>query len=259
MTQCKKGKSAPLERIRVVLVGTTHPGNIGGAARAMKAMGLKRLALVRPERFPCAEATARASGADDLLAGAVVCESLGQAVADCHLVIGTTARERRLPWPLLDPRGCGELAMSEAAGGHEVALVFGREHSGLSNEELALCQRAVRIPTDPGFSSLNLAAAVQVLCYELRMAAGVPEREGIAGRQDRQVPPATREELDALHRHLLAAMSAVGFFDPAKPRQLPRRLARLLARADLDHNEVQILRGFLAAVERRKGPRPRKP
>ena len=253
MTQCTKERSDPLRQIRVVLVGTTHPGNIGGAARAMKAMGLRRLCLVRPERFPCAEATARASGADDLLAGAVVCDSLAEAVADCHLVIGTTARERRLPWPLLDPRGCGELALGEAAGGREVALVFGREHSGLSNEELDLCQRAVRIPTDPGFSSLNLAAAVQVLCYELRMAAGVPERKGIAGRQERRVPPATREELDALHHHLINAMTAVGFFDPDQPRQLPRRLARLLAKADLDHNEVQILRGFLAAVEGRLG------
>ncbi|RME33740.1 MAG: RNA methyltransferase [Gammaproteobacteria bacterium] len=249
MTQCKKEKCRSLDRIRVVLVGTTHPGNIGGAARAMKAMGLRRLYLVRPERFPCAEATARASGADDLLAGAVVCETLAKAVADCHLVIGTTARERRLPWPVLDPRACGELALTHADAGEEVALVFGREHSGLTNEELALCQRAIRIPTDPDFSSLNLAAAVQVLCYELRMAAGAPQRREAAGRQERRVPPATRQELDALHRHLLAAMTAVGFLDPDKPRQLPRRLARLLVRAGLDHNEVQILRGFLAAVE----------
>jgi len=252
MTQCKT-EASPLARIRLVLVGTSHPGNIGGAARAMKAMGLSRLYLVQPQRFPCAEATARASGADDLLVHAMVCDELASAVADCHLVVGTSARERRLPWPLLDPRQCGELAVNEAAAGSEVALVFGREHSGLSNEELALCQRAVRIPTVPDFSSLNLAAAVQVLAYELRMAAGTAVEDDIAGRLDRQVPPATREELAALHHHLLAAMTAVGFFEPDQPRQLPRRLARLLAKADLDHNEVQILRGFLAAVEKTAG------
>lgn len=234
---------AALGRVRVVLVGTTHPGNIGAAARAMKTMGLSRLALVAPAGFPSAEATARASGADDLLAAATVHADLAAAIADCRLVLATSARERSIAWPALGPRPAAERLLAAAAHG-DVALVFGREHSGLSNEELALAGAMVQIPAAAAFSSLNLAAAVQVLAYELRLAAlgGAPAAP--------HGPLAAAEDLERLYAHWLELMTAVGFLDPAKPKQLPRRLRRLLNKAALEASEVQILRGFLSAVGR---------
>ncbi len=238
-----------MQNLRIVLVETSHPGNIGAAARAMKTMGLSKLTLVRPKTFPCAEATARASGADDVLSQAVVCESLQEAIRDCGFVMGTSARLRRLPWPLVGPRECGELLFQKAGNGTEVALVFGREKFGLSNDELDLCHSAVCIPTNPDYSSLNLASAVQVLSYEIRMASGDTELVSDAGNTDKQTPTATSEQLEQLNRHLQDAMIAVGFLNPENPRQLPRRIKRLLAKAGLDHKEVQILRGFLAAVD----------
>jgi tRNA (cytidine32/uridine32-2'-O)-methyltransferase len=236
-----------IEAVRIVLVGTTHPGNIGASARAMKAMGLRHLILVSPRTFPAADATAMAAGADDILATAGVAESLGSALEGCTLVFGTTARARHLQWPILSPAAAaGEIHGAVTDG--PVAIVFGREQSGLSNAELDLCQRAIRIPTAPGFHSLNLAQAVQICAYEVRNALSTPSRaEGDAGAdRDRS---ASAMELDNLHRHLVDTMAAVGYFDPASPKLLERRVRRLLNGANLRFSEAQILRGFLTAID----------
>lgn len=236
--------SSLLARTRIVLVETSHPGNIGAAARAMKTMGLKDLVLVNPKRFPSAEATARASGADNLLVAARVVTSLPDAVADCGLVLGTTARPRYLDLTVTPPREAAAFAASETAD-TPVAIVFGREQTGLTNEELLCCQRAIRIPTDAAFSSLNLAQAVQICAYEWRLAAlagAVPAGEGAETL-------ATAAELAGLVEHAKRAMIRVDFFKPERPKRLPDRLARLVGGAHLRHTEVQILRGFLTAVE----------
>jgi tRNA (cytidine32/uridine32-2'-O)-methyltransferase len=234
-----------------VLVETTHPGNIGASARALKTMGLRRIHLVNPSRFPCVEATAMASGADDLLVNAVICKNLEEALSGCGLVVGTSARLRAIPWPVLDPRACGQRAAQAAVHG-EVAIVFGREHSGLTNDELELCHAMVRIPAAPDFSSLNLAAAAQILAYEIRHSA--LDHEAAASEPQRQdSPPATLEQMQELYTHLERVMTEVGFYDPAKPRRLMRRLRRLFNRMELDQNEMNILRGFLAAVEDKLG------
>lgn len=237
-------KPVNLPRIRVVLIETSHPGNIGAAARAMKTMGLNSLYLVRPKRFPDAEATARASGADDLLYNATVCESFSEAIADCHTVLGASARQRSIPWPLLDPRQAAEKIVSSSAGG-EAAVVFGREQWGLRNEELARCNFLVTIPANPDYSSLNLAMSVQVLCYELRMAA----RGAIDLTPPGDSPLASNADLEQMYAHLEAAMLATGFLDPDNPRHLMRRLRRLFSRAQMDQNEVNIMRGLLASME----------
>jgi tRNA (cytidine32/uridine32-2'-O)-methyltransferase len=239
-----------LENVRIVLVETTHPGNIGAAARAMKNMGLEQLCLVAPQLYPNAEATARASGADDLLARARVYANLDEALSGCRLVVGTSARQRSVAWPLLDPGECAALLLREAGAG-EVALVFGRESSGLSNEELDRCNYLVHIPTNPLYSSLNLAAAVQVLSYELRQAwlGGVPsEREPI-----REV--ATAEMLEGFHQHLAQALLDIGFADPQQCEKLLRRLRSLFHRARPDRDELNILRGVLSAAQGRKSMR----
>ncbi len=240
-----------LNRIRVVLVETSHPGNIGAVARAMKNMGLSDLALVAPRAFPHAEATARASGADDLLARAWVMPSLDAAIADCSLVVGASARSRTIPWPLMLPRDCARRMQAEAAGGAKVALVMGREKSGLSNAELERCQVHVHIPANPDYPSLNLAAAVQVLAYELRMAALEAGSALPAGKVlERDQPLATAAEREGLYAHFERALAALDFYDPDNPRQLMRRLRRLFNRAELDRMEVNILRGILAAAEK---------
>lgn len=232
-----------LSRVRIVLVGTTHPGNIGAVARAMYNMALTRLYLVRPKFFPHEEASARAAGADALLEGAVLCDTLAQAVADCTLVIGASVRERSIELPPLDPPACAEAALAQAAHG-EVALVFGPEHSGLSNQDLDLCQRRVVIPSNPEFPSLNLAAAVQVLTYELyrRSATAPPAATPIS-------PPATHAELERLFEHLERVLERVRFLRPSNPQRGMRRLRALVNRATPDQNEVQILRGILSAIE----------
>lgn len=235
-----------LDTIRIVLVGTTHPGNIGAAARAMKTMGLYRLVLVNPENFPSADATARASGADDVLYQARVVDDLDAALEGCHLVIGASARRRGIQCVELDPRACAQQALNISRHGEgEVALVFGREHSGLSNEELDRCHFMVRIPSNPDYSSLNLAAAVQVLCYELRMAADLAEdaADGVISL------PAPAEEMERFYQHLQEVLLALGFLNPANPRHLMRRLRRLYGRALPDQTEVNILRGMLSAVQ----------
>lgn len=237
-----------LSRIRVVLVNTSHPGNIGAVARAMKNMGLQELTLVQPDTFPSAEATARASGADDVLASARVVASLAEAIEDCALVVGSSARSRTITWPTLDPRSCAERMVAVAAT-DPVALVMGRERTGLTNAELEHCHFLVNIPANPGYSSLNVAAATQVLVYELRMAALTRATTSIAPwRSDH--PFATAEELEGLYAHFESALIRLRFLDPENPRQLMRRLRRLFNRSQLDRMEVNILRGILSAAEK---------
>lgn len=237
-----------LGRLRIVLVETQHPGNIGATARAMKTMGLADLRLVQPQRFPDSEADARASGAVDILEAAQVHGSLADAVADCVHVIGTSARSRKLAWPLLNPRECG-VALLEAAIDGPVALVFGRERTGLTNAELDLCTAAVTIPANPDYSSLNLAAAVQVLSYEVRASAlaGMAV-EPAKPTAPAEAPPATHAELERLYEHLQTVLAARDFLDRHNPEHLMRRLRRLYGRSGLDRNEVQILRGMLTAL-----------
>lgn len=244
-----------LANIRIVLVETSHPGNIGATARAMKTMGLAQLVLVRPEIFPNAEATARASGAADLLSQARVCASLPEALAGCSTVFAVTARSRTLAWPTVEPREAAALAAKAAPAG-EVAFVFGRERTGLTNEEIGLARHCLTIPTNPEYGSLNLAAAVQVVAYELRMASG----QGVLP-EALQDPLATADEVERLYGHLENALIDLGFLDPANPRQLMQRLRRLFNRAGLQQQEVNILRGILTAAQAgaRRPPRPSKP
>ncbi|WP_191600753.1 RNA methyltransferase [Marinomonas algicola] len=235
-------------KVRIVLVNTSHPGNIGGAARAMKNMGLERLYLVSPKVFPSDEAISRASGAVDLLENAVVVDTLEDAVADCQLVIGTSARERHIPWPLVDPRQAADLVYEEAL---ETALVFGREDRGLTNEELQRCHYHVHIPSIESFSSLNLAAAVQVLCYELRMKSLLMiNDQPVQTKWD--VPAATAEQVDYMLEHLEKVMLLTEFLDPNTPRQVMTRFRRLFQRAQLDQHEIGMLRGVLTSVEKMK-------
>ncbi len=237
-----------LDRIRFVLVEPTHPGNIGAVARAMKTMGLTRLHLVNPRCSLDAEAIARASGADDLLAAAPVHQTLPEALAGCRLVVGTSARLRHLDWPQLDPRACGERLVAEAALG-EVALILGRESSGLSNDELARCQYLAHIPTAPGFSSLNLAAAAQVFAYEVFSALAARSRQPVEAAQ---TEPAPADALEGLHVHLAEALKDLGFTHPEQSHRLLHRLRRLFNRARPDAVEVNILRGILSAAQGRK-------
>jgi tRNA (cytidine32/uridine32-2'-O)-methyltransferase len=231
--------------IRIVLVGTTHPGNIGAVARAMKNMGLSDLALVNPRHFPHEDATARASGATDVLDGAKVVSSLSEALTDCVYVAGASARSRTINWPSMGPRDCAERMILENKEG-VVAAVFGPEKSGLHNDDLDLCHTLLTIPTDPGFSSLNLAMAVQVLTYELRVAGMVDPGPGF----DSEAPPATGEEMERFYTHLEQVLMDIQFLDPDNPRYLMRRMRRMFIRTRPDKNEANILRGFLTAIDR---------
>ena len=234
------------------MVQTSHPGNIGAAARAMKNMCLSRLTLVDPRDFPCEEAMVRASGADDVLRDARVVPDLDSAVADCRVIIGASARLRSVPWPLLTPREAAALAQ-RAGGDDPVALVFGRESSGLSNEELDRCTHLVHIPTNPAYSSLNVAMAIQVVCYELMLV-----RDGDAPRGDVGNVPvrqATAAEMEGFFGHLAQALDDIGFTDERRSAKLLRRLRRLFHRATPDSEEVNILRGILSAAQGRKSMR----
>lgn len=238
-----------LARISIVLSRTSHPGNIGSAARAMKTMGLSRLVLVSPKCFPDPEADTLASGASDILASARVVETLDEALADSVFSLAVSARSRDLgPPPMLAREGAGVLVQQATASG-QVALVFGNETSGLSNEEVQRCQGAVMIAANPAFSSLNLAAAVQVLCYELRLAAHADAPPLPVGTTPFASPLATHQEQEGFYRHLEQVMVDSGFLDPANPKRLLPKLRRLFGRARLEKDEVNILRGVLAAVE----------
>jgi TrmH family RNA methyltransferase len=235
--------------IRIVLVGTTHPGNIGAVARAMKNMGLADLRLVNPKYFPHEEATARASGASDILDRTVVTATLAEALVDCTYVAGASARSRTINWPSMGPRDCAERMIRERVHG-TVACVFGPEKSGLSNDDLDLCHTLLTIPTDPGFSSLNLAMAVQVLTYELRVASMLDEGPVF----DVEAPPATSDEMEHFYTHLEQVLTGIEFLDPDNPRHLMRRMRRLFIRARPDKNEINILRGILTAIDKARGP-----
>ena len=236
--------------IRFVLVETTHPGNIGAAARAMKNMGICRLVLVSPRDFPSDKAIWRSASAADVLEETKVVDSLEEALEGCQLVIGTSARDRRIPWPMLEPKSCGEKVFQSQAVGNEIALVFGREAHGLKNEELQLCHFHVNIPTGKAYSSLNLAMAVQVLSYEILQAklSSMPERA-----EDWDMAYAPSDALEYFFEHLEKTLIQVGFHDPENPRQLMTRLRRLFNRVRMDEMEVNILRGFLTAINHLKG------
>lgn len=235
-----------LANIRIVLVHTTHPGNIGAVARAMKNMGLANLWLVAPTGFPGREASDRAANARDLLNQAVVVESLDEAISGCSLVVGSSARERHIPWPLADARsGCQEAA--KVASRQPVAIVFGRENRGLTNEELKKCQLHITIPANPDYSSLNLAMAVQVIAYELRMAT--LGDTSIDAMVDWDVPLADAADVERLFVHLEQALSEMGFLKAQAPKQLMTRLRRLFQRTRLDQMEVNILRGILTSAQ----------
>ena len=231
-----------LSHIKIVLVETTHPGNIGAVARAMKNMNMSNLWLVAPKIFPSAEATSRASGADDVLAQARVCLSLQEAIADCQLVIGASARSRTISWPEISPRGCAEQVVINEPD-KKVAIVFGRENSGLKNHELDLCHFLLRIPCNSAYSSLNIAAAVQVVCYELFVAAGVQTAAAI-GDKDKS-PKATALQMESFYTHLYQALTDIGFMHPDKSKSIMRRLRRIYNRVQLDTKELDILRGIL--------------
>lgn len=244
-----------LQNIRVVLVNTSHPGNIGGAARAMKNMGLRRLVLVEPRDFPSSEAVARAAGAVDILDSARIVSSLEEALDGCGLVLGTSARDRHIPWPLLDPRECAAACMAQVEQAGEVALVFGREDSGLSNDELQRCHFHVHIPSDPEFSSLNLATAVQVLTYEVRMAwlaaQGQPTKMAkLETHAEQSSLPVTADELERFYAHMESTLVQIGFHDPENPRHLMPRLRRLYGRSNISKLEMNILRGILTETQK---------
>jgi tRNA (cytidine32/uridine32-2'-O)-methyltransferase len=235
------------DNIRIVLVNTTHPGNIGGAARAMKNMGLSRLYLVEPRLFPHEEARWRAAAALDVLESAVVVGSVSEAIADCQFVVGTSARGRRIPWPLLDPRQCAA-RLAELSRDEQVAVLFGREDRGLTNEELQSCNLHLHIPSSPDYGSLNLAMAVQIVCYELRMEmAALPERAD----DQWDAPFSTAENMERFYQHLEETLVEIEFLDPAAPRQLMPRLRRLYNRVRLDEMELNILRGILTETQKR--------
>jgi TrmH family RNA methyltransferase len=229
--------------VRIVLVDTTHPGNIGAAARAMKNMGLTELHLVRPKFFPNSEATARASGAHDVLENAHVHETFEAAIADCSLVVGTSARQRHLPWALLEPREIASRIVA-ASLASEAALVFGSERYGLSNDELNRCNLMATIPTASEYSSLNVAMAVQVLAYELWLA-----RRSEPPPVPRDAPLATVVEVQRLYVHIEQVLEEIDFRDRTGHGQLMMRIRRLFNRAQLDQNEMNILRGILTAVQ----------
>jgi len=232
--------------IRIVLAGISHPGNIGSAARAMKNMGLEHLCLVAPERFPALEATMLAAGADDVLERAQVFADVPSAVADCGLVVGTTARSRHLPWRTVEPReAAAEIAAAATTG--DVAVLFGAERTGLTNEDLERCQLLLTIPTGPVYSSLNVAMAVQVIAYEILLA-----RRTVAEEDSGGIPLASAREMERFYAHLEEVLDDIGFRDRTGEGHLMARLRRFFNRAVPDANEINILRGILTSVQGRR-------
>jgi tRNA (cytidine32/uridine32-2'-O)-methyltransferase len=236
-----------LRRVRFVLVNTSHPGNIGSAARAIRTMGLQRLGLVRPQAFPHADANALAAGADEVLENAVVSTSLPDAIADCRLVLGATARRRGVVIEELSPREAALRILGAAAEGHEVAVLFGNERVGLDNDELKLCHAAISIPSDPTYSSLNLAQAVQVVAYELRLAWLAGQAPAPARRTD---PPADADDMEGFFTHLAQMLDDIEFHKGRSPRTILQRLRRLFLRAQPDRRELRVLRGIFSDASR---------
>ena len=245
-TRSEARVAARLSKIRVVLINTTHPGNIGATARAMKVMGLQQLHLVTPKTFPDADATAMASGADDLLQHAVIHDSLESALEGCSLVLGTSARLRSLSMPQMDVRKAAESALAEHDAG-DIAILFGRERYGLTNDEIQRCHQLVHIDTNPDYGSLNLAQAVQVIGYELRMSA-LGEVGVMVSPLD--WVPVDAGQMERFYVHLEETLLDIKFLNPEQPKKLLMRLRRLFNRARPDQNEINILRGILAASQR---------
>ncbi|WP_185840569.1 tRNA (cytosine(32)/uridine(32)-2'-O)-methyltransferase TrmJ [Vibrio cholerae] len=236
-----------LERVKVVLVGTTHSGNIGSAARAMKVMGLSQMVLVDPQCQVDAQAIALAAGASEIALNAQIYPTLEAAVADCGLVVGTSARSRTLEWPMLEPRECGEKLISEA-NQHSVAMVFGRERTGLTNDELQLCHYHVCVPANPEYSSLNLAMAVQLLSYEVRMAYLALQQSSQSSTLQEEYPH--HQELERFYAHLEQVIMQTEFISAQQPGQVMNKLRRMFTRARPEAQEINILRGILTSVQK---------
>ncbi len=234
-----------LDDIRIVLVETTHPGNIGAVARAMKTMSLSRLVLVRPEKFPSFDAERRATGAIDLLERAQVVDDLQAAIGDCRLVIGCSARVRSYPHAMLDPRQCATTLIEETAGGEPAALIFGPERTGLANDDLDRCSHQIQIPANPDFSSLNLASAVQLVCYEIFMAAGKPVFTDTVKPWNR---PSLQVEMEHFYEHLERALDSRGFLDGEMREVTMMKLRRLFWRARPNSGELKILHTLMRLI-----------
>lgn len=239
------------ENIRIVLVETSHTGNMGSAARAMKTMGLSNLYLVNPQVQPDSHSIALSAGASDVIGNAKIVSSLDEAIAGCELVIGTSARSRTLPWPMVEPRECGEKSV-KAALTAPVAIIFGRERVGLTNDELQKCNYHLYIPTNPEYGSLNLAMAVQLVSYEIRMAFLASQNESQPAHNEEEdevhYPPA--DDMERFYTHLESVLNESGFIRKAHPGQIMNRLRRLFARAHPEVQELNILRGILTSVEK---------
>ena len=246
MVENKVNSKDLFNSIKVVLVGTTHPGNIGASARAMKNMGLLNLALVTPKEFPSDAATFRSKAAKDVLENAKVFEDLKDAVADCELVIGTSARDRKVPWPVLNPKESAE-EVAKSALHHQIAIVFGREDRGLTNEELGLCNLHVHIPSDPEYSSLNLSQAVQILTYEIRLSLLEQQKN----QDNWDVELANNEQTELLIAHMDELMQEVEFYDIDNPRKLLLRVRRFFKRSRIDVMEANIFRGLFSKIQKK--------
>ena len=236
-----------LNSVKVVLVGTTHPGNIGATARAMKNMGILDLALVEPKEFPSDVATFRSKAAKDILEKASVHISLEEAISECELVVGTSARGRTVPWPVLNPREAAEEMHKSSLNG-KVAIVFGREDRGLTNEELGLCNFHVHIPSDPEYSSLNLSQAVQILAYEIRLSY-LKDRH--VNEEYWDVELANNEQTERLINHMDELMQEVDFYNVENPRKLLVRVRRFFKRSKIDVMEANIFRGLFASIQKK--------
>ncbi|MCM1958757.1 RNA methyltransferase [Acinetobacter modestus] len=253
--------SKHLDHVRIVMVNTTLPANIGSALRAMKTMGLSQLVLVAPKTYPHPDIDALAAGAQDLIEKIEIVDTLEQAIQDCHLVFGTSARSRTIPWPLLDVRPAAKEALQAATQQQNIAIVFGREDRGLTNEELALANYHLTIPVNPVYGVLNVAQAIQVICYELRMAAleqntqqttVVPDDHMQLKQQQSMEwdePLVTQKQMEEFYPHLEKMLTEIEFLDPNNPRLLPLRLRRLFGRIQLDRMEYHLLRGIFSRVQ----------
>jgi tRNA (cytidine32/uridine32-2'-O)-methyltransferase len=234
-----------LNSIRIVLIETSHPGNIGSTARAMKTMGLTQLYLVSPKSFPDSKAYELAAGADDILDNAVVVQSLPEAIGQCNLVLGTSARPRDISLPGLTPKAQAELIHNSPDTTH-TAILFGREHAGLTNDELLHCHYHINIPSNPDYSSLNLAQAVQIIAYEIRMQLLSP-KASVAMEADTL---ATTKEVELFYEHLKSVLIDIDFLKPSNPKRLMQRIKRLYNRIKLETMEINILRGILTQIQR---------